>query len=186
MTGKDSLDFNEFEKLLLEKPFSELSATELKRVREFVADEQEYEELRLAGTEIKNWLARTPIAATRDKVLPDLVREFNRVHQRSRNFSGHRVFAGYAAAAVVFGLLGWWLGQMEKPTARAAAERVLVYDTIYLPAKPDTIFSERVIFRTRSVIRNTTTSQYATQPVKGVSMKEKEELDKLLVSGSEE
>jgi len=85
----------------------------------------------------------------------------------------------------VFGFSGWWLGQSEKPMSLTKIEQVLVRDTIYVATKPDTVVREKIIYRDRPVILTTTNPQNETPITKGVSMKEKEDLDKLLVSGTE-
>ncbi|QLH32674.1 MAG: hypothetical protein HWD62_09835 [Cyclobacteriaceae bacterium] len=52
-----------------------------------------------------------------------------------------------------------------------------------LTSKPDTIFRERIIYKDRPIVLSTSNRQPEVPNAKGVSMKEKEELDKLLVSG---
>ena len=101
------------------------------------------------------------------------------------NFSLWKVSVGYAMVALLFGFGGWWLGKSEPTIPVTRVEKILMHDTVYLATKPDTVFRERVIFKDRPIILTTGNNQPEESSTKGVSMKEKEELDKLLVSGSE-
>jgi hypothetical protein len=73
-----------------------------------------------------------------------------------------------------------------------AIRPVLQRDTVFLPSPPDTVFVSKVIYRFKdhatktplvTVVKNTDRTE--TTSGIGVNMKEKEELDNLLVSGSE-
>jgi hypothetical protein len=178
-------DYEAFEKLIAQKSYTQLLPAELKMVNQFVADEQEYETLRSSDLAMKAWFANNPVVPN-DKTLTNLKLEFNKAHQRQVSLSWWKVSIGYALAALVFGLSGWWLGQSasEKKAPLTSIEKVLVHDTVYVASKPDTIFTEKIIYRDSPVILTTTNRQSEPPVVKGVSMKEKEELDKLLVSGS--
>jgi len=178
-------EYEIFERLVSEKRYSELSADELKLVNHFVTNEQEYDAFRISGLDMKRWFRENPVVDVTDKTFSDLKQEFNLVHQPQVSFAWWKVSVGYAMAAIVFGFGGWWLGQSEKPTSMSRIEQVLVRDTIYVTTKPDTVVREKIIYRDRPFIVTTTKQQNETPIIKGVSMKEKEELDKLLVSGSE-
>ncbi|MBX2900238.1 MAG: hypothetical protein KF775_11330 [Cyclobacteriaceae bacterium] len=94
-------------------------------------------------------------------------------------------FERYAVTALVFGVLGWWMGQPRaKPEPVTLVEHVTVHDTLYIASKPDTVFREKIIYRDKLVILTTQTRLPENKSEKGVSMKEKEELDNLLVSGA--
>jgi len=178
-------EYEVFERLVSEKRYSELSGDELKLVNQFIATEQEYDAFRMSGIDMKRWFRENPVVGVTDKTFSGLKQEFKRAHRPHVNFSWWKVTVGYAVAAIVFGFGGWWLGQSEKPTSLTRIEQVLVRDTIYVATKPDTVVREKVIYRDRPFILTTTKQQNETPITKGVSMKEKEELDKLLVSGSE-
>jgi hypothetical protein len=178
-------EYEAFERLITEKQYSELSADEMRLVNQFITNEQEYDALRISGIDLKRWFRENPVNGTADKTFSVLKQELKRVHQPRVTFAWWKVSVGYAMAAIVFGLGGWWLGQSERPITLTRIEKVLVYDTIYVATKPDTVVRERIIYRDRPVILTTNNPQNETQVTKGVSMKEKEELDKLLVSGSD-
>ncbi len=178
-------EYEDFERLVSEKQYSELSADELKLVNQFITKEQEYDAFRMSGFNMKKWFRENPVAGVTDKTFSDLSQEFKRAHQSQISFSWWKVSVGYTVAAIVFGFCGWWLGQSEKPTSLSRIEHVLVRDTIYVATKPDTVVREKIIYRDRPVILTTTNRQNDAPITKGVSMKEKEELDKLLVSGTE-
>lgn len=178
-------EYEVFERLITEKQYSELSADELKLVNQFIRDEQEYDAFRLSGLNIERWFRDNPVVGVNDRTLANLKQEFKRAHRPQISFAWWKVSVGYAMAAVVFSFGGWWLGQSEKHASSTRIEQVLVYDTIYVATKPDTVVREKIIYRDRPFILTTTKQQNETPIAKGVSMKEKEELDKLLVSGSE-
>ncbi len=178
-------EYEFFEKLVFKKSFSELSADELKLVNQFITNEQEYDAFRMSGVDMRRWFLENPVAGVNDKTLSGLKQELKRAHQSTVSFAWWKVSIGYAMAAIVFGLSGWWLGKSEKPTTLTRIEQVLVPDTIYIATKPDTVVREKIIYRDRPVILTTTNPLNETPVTKGVSMKEKEELDKLLVSGTE-
>jgi hypothetical protein len=178
-------EYEVFERLIAEKQYFELSTKELKLVNQFITNEQEYESFRMSGLTLKRWFRENPVVGVTDKTLYGLKQEFKRAHQPQVSFAWWKVTVGYAVAAIVFGFSGWWLGQSEKPMSITKTEQVLVRDTIFVATKPDTVVREKIIYRDRPVILTTTNPQNETPITKGVSMKEKEELDKLLVSGTE-
>lgn len=178
-------EYEIFERLVSEKRYAELSGDELKMVHHFITNEQEYDAFRMSGLTMKRWFRENPVVGVTDKTLSGLKQEFKRAHKPQVSFAWWKVSIGYAVAAIVFGLGGWWLGQSDKPISLTRIEQVLVRDTIFVATKPDTVVREKIIYRDRPVILTTTNSQNETPITKGVSMKEKEELDKLLVSGTD-
>jgi len=177
-------EYEDFEKLLTEKSYSELTANELKLVNQFASSQQEYEEFRLSGLELRKWFQNNPVPKEGDEGLLELKRVFRQQQPVVTN-SWWKLSVGYAMAAVIFGFGGWWLGQSEKPIPQTAIEKITVFDTVYLASKPDTVFRDKIIYKDRPIILTTGNRQPEAPTTKGVSMKEKEELDKLLVSGSE-
>ena len=178
-------EYEVFERLVSEKRYAELSGDELRLVNQFITNEQEYDAIRMSGLDMKRWFRENPVVGATDKTLSGLKREFKQAHRPQVSFAWWKVTVGYAMTAIMFGFGGWWLAQSEKPTTLTRLEQVLVPDTIYVATKPDTVVREKIIYRDRPVILTTTNRQNETPITKGVSMKEKEELDKLLVSGSE-
>lgn len=177
-------EYEAFEKLISEKSYFELSTQELKLVNQFVSSEQEYESLRLSGLEMKKWFGENPVSNKNDESLLKLKRAL-RQQQPVVNFSLWKVSVGYAMVALLFGFGGWWMGKSEPSVPVTKVEKILMHDTVYLTSKPDTIFRERIIYKDRPIILTINNHQPEIQNTKGVSMKEKEDLDKLLVSGSE-
>ncbi|MBX2914268.1 MAG: hypothetical protein KF856_03235 [Cyclobacteriaceae bacterium] len=176
-------EYEAFEKLISEKSYFELSTQELKLVNKFVSSAQEYESLRLSGLEMKKWFGENPVSNT-DQSLLKLKRAL-RQNQPVVSYSMWKVSVGYAMVALLFGFGGWWLGKSEPSIPVTRVEKILMHDTVYLATKPDTVFREKIIYKDRPIILTTTNHQPEIQNTKGVSMKEKEDLDKLLVSGSE-
>jgi len=87
------------------------------------------------------------------------------------------------------GFGGWWIGHSKNENFQVQTfNPIVVHDTIFVASKPDTIFTERVVYKNQSVIltRNPgTTDENKSIEKNGINMKEKEELEKLLVSGTE-
>lgn len=179
-------NYETFEKLISEKQYSELSVQEQQLVSQFVGSEQEYAQLRDSGLEMKKWFVENPVQAS-DNTLGELKRELKRVHQPYVGYSRWKVAIGYGIVAILFAVGGWWSGQSQEPITLTNIEKVLVHDTVFVASKPDTILRDRIIYRDRPpVILTTGSVPIESQKVtRGVSMKEKEDLDKLLVSGSE-
>jgi hypothetical protein len=177
-------EYEDFEKLLTEKSYSELTANELKLISQFVTSQQEYESFRLSGLEMKKWFQDNPVMNKSDESLLKLKRGL-RQQQPVDNFSLWKVSIGYAMVALLFGFGGWWMGKSEPPVPVTKVEKILMHDTVYITSKPDTVFRERIIYKDRPIILTTNNHQPEIQNTKGISMKEKEDLDKLLVSGSE-
>jgi hypothetical protein len=178
-------EYENFEKLLADKSYSELTDNEIKLVSQFVTSQQEYESFRLSGLEMKKWFQKNPVTNKSDESLLKLKRALRQQQPVVKNYSLWKVSVGYTMVALLFGFGGWWLGKSEPSIPVTKVEKILMHDTVYLATKPDTVFRERIIYKDRPIILTTNNHQPETQNTKGVSMKEKEELDKLLVSGSE-
>jgi hypothetical protein len=99
----------------------------------------------------------------------------------------------YAVVAMIaLTILIMWLGKQADPNVQLALKPSVQRDTVFLPSTPDTVFVTKVIYRYKNhaaktpmitVVKNTDRTE--TTSGVGVNMKEKEELDNLLVSGSE-
>ena len=178
-------DFEKFEALLQSKSYRELTPQELQYVNQWVESAQEYEALRASGKQVVAWFNANPVSKPVKESLQQLKHSLRVQHQSTHNI-WYKLVWGYAVTALIFGVLGWWIGQPQiKPEPVTLVEQVTVRDTLYVASKPDTVFQEKIIYRDRPVILTTQTRQPESKNEKGVSMKEKEELDKLLVSGSE-
>lgn len=183
MNTQDWNQYEDFEKIVSEKSYSELTPRELKIVSQFISGQQAYEAFRLSGSKMKNWFHENPVTNEQPESLQQLKRAF-RQQQPEKVYSVRKVWVGYAMVAMSFGLLGWWLGKSEAAAVVTTVDKIMVHDTVYLAAKPDTVFREKIIYRDRSIILTTGQRPPEASASRGVSMKEKEELDKLLVSGS--
>ncbi|MCW5912260.1 MAG: hypothetical protein KIT62_14415 [Cyclobacteriaceae bacterium] len=179
-------DFEKLETLLQTKSYKELTSQELQNVSQWVNSEQEYEALRVSGQQVASWFTSNPVIMSNDELLRELKKGLQVQHLQNVSDAQLRPIWGYALSALIFGVLGWWIGQ-SKPVAEPITkiEQVLLRDTVYLTAKPDTVFQEQIIYRDRPVVLTTQNHLPENKNEKGVSMKEKEELDNLLVSGSE-
>jgi len=98
------------------------------------------------------------------------------------------VMAGACLAIVV---ILWWLKPVPAPPSVAVRT---VRDTVYLATAPDTVYRRKIIYRYRyryitvAAPSTPTPDTRLAEPMagsEGVSMKDKEELEKLLVSGSD-
>lgn len=177
-------DFEKFEALLQSKSYNELNPQELLIVNKWVQTAQEYEALRVSGKQIAAWFKANPVGVPDKSLLQQLKKSSKVQHQSIQNFWVKPIWS-YVATAIVFGVLGWWIGQPQaRPDPVTLVERITLRDTIYMTAKADTVYRERIVYRDRPIVLTTQTRQTETKSEKGVSMKEKEELDKLLVSGS--
>lgn len=178
------IDFEKFEALLQSKSYGELTPQELQCVNQWVESAQEYEALRASGKQVAAWFKANPVRLPGKELLQQLKQRLSVQPQSTHNIWYKPVW-GYAVTALIFGVLGWWIGQPQvKPEPVTLVKQVTVRDTIYVTSKPDTVFREKIIYRDRPVILTTQTRHPESKNEKGVSMKEKEELDKLLVSGS--
>lgn len=178
-------DFEKFEALLHAKSYGELTPAERKLVNQWVESEEEYQALRSSAQQMAAWFKLNPVSAPGNEVLAKLKRSLKKEkHSRVVEF-GVKPIWGYAATALLFGGLGWWIGQPEEvPIPKPIVEQVLVRDTVYM-TQVDTIFLERVIYREPAMVANKPIKPEGQKDIRGISMKEKEELDKLLVSGTE-
>jgi hypothetical protein len=90
------------------------------------------------------------------------------------------------AGCFAFG--AWWFTSSSvKPIVEQQIVSSIVYDTVYVASKPDTVFVQQVVYRERPVLLTKTVNQVSTKSAtnsNGINMKEKEELENLLVSGS--
>lgn len=179
-------DFEKFEALLQGKSYGELTPAEWKFVNQWVESEEEYQALRSSAQQTATWFKVNPVSAPGNEVLAKLRRTLKKEkHSRVVAFAVKPIW-GYAATALLFGGLGWWIGQpASTPVQKPIVEQVLVRDTVYMTVKPDTIFVERVVYREPGILAKSPVKPEVQKDIRGVSMKEKEELDKLLVSGTE-
>jgi hypothetical protein len=189
--------YEQFEQLLQHRSFKELNAGELLLAKRFITTEEEYESLRrvtqqlhaVAGHDKESGLTPDPHIWKRIKHTNALSAQ-----KQSGYFWMRTTMPVYATVVllVIVGSLCWYGGSIASAANTIATQPTLVKDTVFMASKPDTIVREKIIYAKREIILTSTapTTTASTQqtetaiPTKGVTMKEKEELEELLVSGS--
>jgi hypothetical protein len=91
---------------------------------------------------------------------------------------------------VCVGALGWLAGSNYSSMNQVSVKQVIKQvDTVYLATRPDTVIREKIIYLKPEApappsLQVSSKTLPNSQPIKGVNMKDKEELETLLVSGS--
>lgn len=195
MKNEETAKIEKLEQLIQTKAFLELSDAE----KEFVLEEFELEERYQAMRKLTPILNEMTLDQEEVKPRPSTLESLKQSlgAEDSTNSVWNKLFAwrvpAYAAVLVV-GIscaVTWWL--TDQPVIEITEKPLVVNaDTVYVTSKPDTIFKEKVVYRFVKMVEKTKTpmqlpdnltSDKNAVPV-GVSMKDKEELEKLLVSGS--
>jgi hypothetical protein len=186
-------EIERLEKLLQCYSYSELSATDKEEIQEFVSSEEEYEALRETNKQLffnaEHKLDFVPS--------PAILKKIKISNRAMRKPLGSKAWLqspipSYATLmiAIFIGSLAWWGGSQWNPKLVSVEKFKLKVDTVYLASKPDTIVREKIIYvkvkvSTDQVMKASVERNLQDAVVtRGVSMKEKEELGKLLVSGS--
>ena len=187
MIQMDELD--RIENLLQTKTFIELTSEEKIWVGQWIASELEYENLRKSETKIKQYFLKSENAVPKPEGLNELKARLNLKQSRSLNWWQAKLPAwSTLLVAICFGVGGWWLtSSSDKVITQPQQLTSVVYDTVYVATKPDTVFVQQVVYKERPVILTKSVQKAATKivvPSNGINMKEKEELENLLVSGS--
>lgn len=182
------------EDLLASKTFAELSAGEKSFVLKELGSEEEYNSLRKVSSAL---VADKADLSPDPRTLHSLRRELR--NTRSRESWASRFLAwqipGYSLVPMVVIILFIGLRGMNDSTFEAQPPPILVskVDTVFIKTASDTVFIEKVIVRYRkeepaekpapsySIVRNVSEQK---DDEEGVTMKDKEELETLLVSGS--
>jgi len=184
----EHMEWDKLEDLLKKKSFQELSIDEKAWVMDFFESEQEYEQFRNTELFLKN-LSDSKALSPEKRIFTALKSEMKRKHETVAVWWNFSVPA-YASALLVLGFtaFGWWIGQ-TKPAE--IVERVVVKsDTVFVSSKPDTVFIQKIVIQKPqeafySVTESNSVLQSITTPANhGVSMKDNEELESLLVSGN--
>ena len=184
-------NLEKFEWLLEKRSYSELTEEERQWVKNFVSSEFEYESLRKVNSHLDNYFS------DKDKIVPSskvwrAIKSHITLAKRSSEKS-YWIAAPMPAYATLILLIvvcasSWYGGaRYSSPivTTRQILQRV---DTVFITSKPDTVIRERIIYlKANSAPASLQVSNKYTEdvsPKKGVNMKEKENLEELLVSGS--
>jgi hypothetical protein len=185
-------NIDQIEKLLQSRSYQELTATEKELVNTVIDSEEEYEEIRKVNFSLSELKHQSPVIQS-----SDVWRKIKHTRQKDRAVSIYPWYAkpipSYAAVALVMvvGGIAWFSGSLNRKPL-IVEKTTLQTDTVFLAAKPDTIVKEKIVYRTivERVKENQPFVNQANSPdktmsaQKGVTMLDKEELGKLLVSGS--
>lgn len=175
-----------FEALLKQHAYEALSQQEKEWVKQFVASQEEYESMRKAGQSLELHFSPTSPTAADHAVLASLQKRFHLRNepQAQRKWS----VPAWAAMLALFVVGGssWYAGMATGPREVYVDRIVSKTDTVLVASRPDTVVIERVVYRNVPMLMPVSVRQPAParNPVtKGINMKDKEELEKLLVSG---
>jgi hypothetical protein len=183
-----------FDELLVAKEWSELTQQEKDFALTVVASAEEYASMR----KVTLALLASPKAeiSPAKTVLPKVLSRLKSSDAQTsllERILGYRMPALLAVALVI--LAAAITAFALSPTAGenrltvAPAEKIIVKtDTVYVERRPDTVYVNRVVYKyiatgkPSAVLTSATTEE---APAQGVTMKEKEELQGLLVTGVE-
>lgn len=193
MKNEEWMDVERVEWLLKNKSYAELSDEEKEWIEQWVDSADDYEMLRKSEPKICKYFQDYEINPPDPKILSRLTDhvQAKSYKRQERLWWQFKPSFGIMLIAIIFGCLGWWIGQSKSSNNVPVAELSssgFICDTIYIASQPDTVFTEKVIYRDRPAIFTTSSkSETGQQPSKqnSINMKEKEELEKLLVSGAE-
>jgi hypothetical protein len=185
-------NIDQIEKLLHSHTYQELTAAEKELVNTVIDSEEEYEEIRKVNLSLSKLKHQSPVFQS-----STVWRKINGTRQSARAVSSYPWYAkpipSYAAMALVMivGGIAWFSGSLNRQPL-IVEKTTLQIDTVFLAAKPDTIVEEKIVYRTivervnenQPSVNQTNSTDKTMSVQKGVTMLDKEELGKLLVSGS--
>jgi hypothetical protein len=183
-------NFEEFEELLRQRSYAELTDNEKQWVTQFISSEAEYESLRQADKQLNHYIADTRKLTPSPKIWAAIKNDIAQNKKAAKGYWLNTPVPAYATflLLMVVGLFSWYGGSNYNSTTVYAPKVIAQIDTVFIASKPDTIVRERIIYLKASpapAITQTSTKQSQDVPyTKGINMKEKEELERLLVSGS--
>jgi hypothetical protein len=180
------------EKLLQSRTYQELTTDEIELVNSIIDSEEEYEEMRRVNFSLSEIGHQSPMP-----VSSAVWRKIKSARQAARAVSNFPWYAkpmpSYAVAVLVVmvGGISWFFGSMSRHPL-IVEKTTLHTDTVFIAAKPDTIVKEKIVYRTivervkenQPLVNQANSSDKIISTQKGVTMLDKEELGKLLVSGS--
>lgn len=176
------------EQLIETKAWSELTVDEKAMVTDVLGSQDQYNALRdvhfaLLGSEK---VSIKPNANT----LNNLHERFREKNSQGRSFAlfSYRMPAIAAVAFIAIAAFVGWLGARYTVKPVTITDVVTKHDTIFVAARPDTVFLTRVRYKT--IVKEVPVSVSISQNTipaesSGMNMKETEALQTLLVSGSE-
>lgn len=191
MKNSKEIDLEKLELLMKSKSFAQLTEEEKEWVSQWVKSPGDYDVLREFETQMHQYFQdskiNTPASATLGQLKGHLKKK-TRAQQAGIWWHLKPSLSAWSLA-ILFGFAGWWFGRSTSfPEAKPEViTSAIIYDTIYITSKPDTIFTEKIIYKDRPITRNMGSKElkHPSSESNGINMKEKEELEKLLVSGTE-
>jgi hypothetical protein len=183
-------NLEEFEELLRQHSYGELTDNEKQWVTQFISSEAEYESLRQADQQLKHYFADKRKLTPSPKIWAAIKNDLAQNKESASGYWLNTPIPAYATLIllIVVGIFSWYGGGNYNSTTVYAPKVITQIDTVFIASKPDTIVQERIIYLKANpapAITQTSTKQSQDVPyTKGINMKEKEELERLLVSGS--
>ncbi|MGC4023341.1 MAG: hypothetical protein QM734_16045 [Cyclobacteriaceae bacterium] len=178
-------ELNRFEQLLKQKSFKSLNEEERNFVFQFIGSEDEYESLRNTENELQAFFDREQKLQPRNETLRKIKQ--SRAIILPQNFWIRPSVPTYVVALllIIGGAIGWWSGA-QFGSEKIIVEKIVSHtDTLRIVSAPDTIVRERIIYLpSRKMILAGQPETKEAVTTKGVNMKDKEELERLLVSGT--
>ncbi len=185
-------NIDQIEKLLQSRSYQELTAAEREFVNTVIDSEEEYEEMRKVNFSLSEIKHQSPVFQS-----SAVWRKIKSTRHATRTVLAYPWYAkpipSYAAAAIVIlvGSIAWFFGSTSHQPL-IVEKTTLQTDTVFLAAKPDTIVREKIVYRTivervkenMPLVNQTNSTDKTMSAQKGVTMLDKEELGRLLVSGS--
>jgi hypothetical protein len=185
---------NTLELLIHSKQWDELTAQEKDLVIEELGSEEQFLAMKSLDASLKTSINTSHLP--NENILPLLKQRMRMKHKTELAF--HDIFnfkipgLAFIIFVCLFSFAGWWVGK-NSSFVKITEAPLIKMDTVYLTSTPDTVVVDRIVYRyiqkNRSYqkqilsVANTGT-QVEVQNI-GINMKEKEELDNLLVSGSD-
>jgi hypothetical protein len=176
------------ERLLESKSFAQLNAEEKEFVLREAGSEREYNLLRKVSS---------ALVAEKADLSPDpqTLRKLLLTMKNMKPASWYEAVLtykvpAYAVVLMITLFLVLWLMPGKSSTTKIENIAAMKTDTLFVSQPPDTVFVEKIVVKYRNVpapvddytiVKNVSTDDVLPE---GVSMKEKEELESLLVSGS--
>ena len=185
-------NIEKFEQLLTHYSFAELSHEEKQWVMAFIGSEEEYESLRHTNQQLDNFKSQ----AIKIEPHPEMIKKIKASWKEanvapSYNFWTITPIPTYATVLIVIsvGFFCWVMGSRTNSKTLYVDHVKSTIDTVFIASRPDTIVRTKIIYVEQPVTARVQILSKTNQPQsiisKGVNMKDKEELEKLLVSGSE-
>jgi hypothetical protein len=177
------------EELIQTRGWNELTPDEKKLIGELIGTEEQYEAMR------KVTLGLSAVPKSDLDPSPAVLKSLRQTLRRQKGTSGFlapvfsfRIPAYAVVLLLTAGVFITWRFQQPHGPIQVSTNAIVTTDTVYIERPPDTVYVRQVVYR------------YVNPPVEkqkifsvvremdpgtvGVNMKEKEELENLLVSGS--